>query len=294
MSNHDCHTETLTLRGLRHHVRRWGAVDGTPLLLLHGWLDAAATFSELVQTLLGHLPQYTVWAPDLRGFGDTEWPQEGYWFPEYLADVDALVAHYGFDHRLCLIGHSMGAQIASLYAGLRPKRIHKLVLLDAPTLPELPVSRAASRYRAWLDDQRQPADPRTFPSFEALISRVAQQHRRLDLPRARAVAQAWGRENPDGSAVLRADPRHWQRGPTLYRSAEAEAVWRDIEAETLFLDAADSHFIETVDAEEKARRRTCFRKRQERVINDAGHMLHFDAPSETAAVIADFLSNAAP
>jgi len=67
------------------------------------------------------------------------------------------------------------------------------------------------------------------------------------------------------------------------------AIWKEITAQTLFVDAAKSLFAQIITKEEKAVRRACFRSMSEAVIEEAGHMLNFDAPLETAKVIAEFL-----
>ncbi|MCK9384236.1 MAG: alpha/beta hydrolase [Nevskia sp.] len=284
-------SEFLRVRDLRHHVRRWGDADGAKLVLLHGWLDVSASFQELVAALIGGQTQsWQVLAPDLRGFGYTEWPQEGYWFQDYLGDLDGLLDHYVPNEPVVLVGHSMGAQIASLYAGLRPERVSRLILLDPPALPDMAPERAPKRYRSWLDHLRAPPSPNTYGSYDDLAQRIRYQHAKLGPEQAQFIAHCWGRIDGDGTVSLRADPRHWQRGPALYRSAESEAIWREIIAPTLFLDGEHSKIGDAVSAGERARRRACFRNRREVVVPDAGHMLHFDAPLATAAAITAFLN----
>ena len=63
--------------------------NGPDLVLLHGWLDVGASFQFLVDAL-EH--EWHVIAPDLRGFGRSEWPAEDYWFPNYFANLKALGA----------------------------------------------------------------------------------------------------------------------------------------------------------------------------------------------------------
>src|SRR5258707_12888806 len=65
---------------------------------------------------------WPVIAPDWRGFGRSEWPQEGYGFPDYLGDLDALMDRISPHLPARMVGHSMGGNIANLYAGLRPER----------------------------------------------------------------------------------------------------------------------------------------------------------------------------
>jgi pimeloyl-ACP methyl ester carboxylesterase len=113
---------------VRYHVREWGA-DGAPqLFLLHGWMDVSASFQFLVDALSA---DWRVIAPDWRGFGLTEWRGDAYWFPDYLGDLDAILRFYSPEAAVTLIGHSMGGNVACLYAGVRPARVRRLVALDA-------------------------------------------------------------------------------------------------------------------------------------------------------------------
>lgn len=292
-------SDFINVRGLRYHIRRWGpaarAAGADPrqlpkLFLCHGWLDVSGTFDPLVQALLAASPvPIEVLAPDWRGFGHTAWPQDGYWFYDYVADIEAIIDHYSPDAPVLLAGHSMGGQAASLYAGLRPRRVRQLVLLDSLFLPDMPPERAPTRFRKWLDQLREPLQQKTYDSFDELAQRVRRSHPRLTPERALFVAHCWGREDGHGRIALCADPKHRLSGPGLYRAAESEAVWREVLAPTLFIDSGESEFGKSISADELAQRRACFRDRQQVRIEGAGHMLHFDAPEATAAAIAAFL-----
>lgn len=288
----DSRSEFVRARGLRHHLRRWGRPDQPLAILGHGFLDVSATFQYLVQPLL---PVCQVVAPDWRGFGHSQWPQDGYWFPDYVADLDALVDHLVPDGQpLWLIGHSMGAQIVSLYAGLRPSRVSKLVILDGLFMPDMPAELAPKRYVRWLDSWRDLPRQKTYASFEALAERVRKQHPQLSEERALFVARCWGEEDGRGRIRLLADPKHRLNSPGLYRASESMAIWSQVTADTLLLDGGASAFRNAIPAEENARRRACFRNRREAVIDGAGHMLHFDAPQATGEAVARFLSETRP
>ncbi|MBM3367138.1 MAG: alpha/beta hydrolase, partial [Betaproteobacteria bacterium] len=110
--------------GLRHHVRLWGDDDAPALFLLHGWMDASASFQFVVSQLQR---DWRVIAPDWRGCGLSGRPAGGYWFPDYYADLDALLALYSPDTAARVVGHSMGGVIACTYAGLRPQRVARLI-----------------------------------------------------------------------------------------------------------------------------------------------------------------------
>lgn len=282
-------SEFVRIRGLRYHVRRWGDRRKPLLLLGHGFLDASATFEDLANELLDVC---RVMAPDWRGLGYSEWPADGYWFADYIADLDALVQHYGKDDApIWLAGHSMGAQVVSLYAGLQPQRVSKLVILDGLFIPDSAPSQSVVRYRRWLMQLRQPMRAKTYASFAALAERIRVQHPQLSEARALFVAHGWGAADGKGRVRLQADPRHRLNMPGLFRVEESMAIWREVRAPTLFIDGENSFGLSAITAEERAARRACFGDHQEVVIADAGHMLHFDAPLATARAMAAFLKS---
>ena len=85
-------SEFVALRGLNMHFRHWGNPDAPLLFMVHGWMDVAASFQFVVDCLAR---DWHVIAPDWRGFGLTEYPKvESYWFPDYVADLDAMLEHF--------------------------------------------------------------------------------------------------------------------------------------------------------------------------------------------------------
>ena len=280
-------SEFLRARGLRHHIRCWGDRSAPKVFLGHGLLDVSATFQPLVEPLLD---RWQVLAPDWRGFGYTEWPQDGYWFHDYVGDLEAIADHFAPGERLRLVGHSMGSQIMSLYAGLRPAQVQKLVLLDGITLPDMPATLAPQRFRKWLDHLRDPVTQRNYPSFDDLAARIRRKHPQLGPEQALFVARCWGREDGHGRITLLADPRHLRNGPGLYHAADSDAIWREVTAPTLFVDAGKSEFANVLTPEQRSLRRANFRDHRSVRVEDAGHMLHFDRPVETTKLIAYFLA----
>ena len=115
------------LRGLDHRVLTWGDPGAPKLFLLHGWMDVAASFQFLVDALER---DWHVIAPDLRGFGESDWQPQGYWFADYIADLEALLDRFAPGERATLVGHSLGGNVVMQYAGVRPQRVRALVSLD--------------------------------------------------------------------------------------------------------------------------------------------------------------------
>ncbi|UCE30336.1 MAG: alpha/beta hydrolase [Burkholderiales bacterium] len=277
------------LRGLRYHVRTWGPAGARPLVLLHGWMDVSASFQFLVDAL--RAPR-RVYAPDWRGFGLTEVPgHDCYWFADYIADLDALLDRLLPGEPVDLVAHSMGGNIACLYAGVRPGRVRRLVNLEGYGMRRARPEQAPARYAQWLDQLREPPRMRDYASREEVAARLMRNNPRLGAARARFLAEHWSRRRPDGRWELLGDPRHRIVNPTLYRVEEVLACWRAIEAPVLMLEAERTdQWHAFVDTAEYRDRLHAFRSLQRVDIEDAGHMLHHDQPERVARLIEDFLA----
>ena len=105
--------------GLEQHVLEWpsrGPAPGPTVLLLHGYMDAAATWQPVAPALTAE--GFRVLAPDLRGYGDgARVPAGGYYhFADYVFDVADLVDQLvPAGSPLIVVGHSMGGTIANMY-----------------------------------------------------------------------------------------------------------------------------------------------------------------------------------
>ncbi len=278
----------LQIRGLRYHVRRWSAPAAPKMVLLHGWMDVSASFQFLVDALEG---DWDVYAPDWRGYGLTEWGRaDCYWFPDYIADLDALLAHVDAGNPVNLVGHSLGGNVAALYAGARPDRVRRLANLEgfgmAPTRPE----QAPRRYARWLDELRERPGLRPYASFAELAQRLQQGNPRLSGSKAQFLARHWGKE-AEGKVVLRGDPAHKIVNPVLYRYDEVRACWQSVTAPVLWVEGAQSDTPKRLKLSpaEIEERRAAFRDLRFASVADAGHMLHHDQPEAVARLLEDFL-----
>ena len=281
------YSEFISVHGLRYHLRCWGAADAPQLFMAHGWMDVSETFDPVARRLA---ERFCVRIPDWRGFGLTQWPQEGYWFPDYVADLDAILDHYAPSEPVLLAGHSMGAQVVSLYAGARPQRVSRLAILDGLFLPDGAVSRTPTMYAKWLDHLRALPPTPAYDSFADLARRVQRRHPKLSTEHCEFVARCWGEQKSDGKIRLRTDPKHLLDMPRPYRQDESDAVWACITAPTLFVDGGASTFSQSLPPGELARRRALFRDHRSSVIENAGHMLHFEAPDALADALLAFFS----
>jgi pimeloyl-ACP methyl ester carboxylesterase len=283
-------SEFISIRGLRYHVHLWGEPSSPKLFLFHGWMDVGASFQFLVDAFK---QDWFVIAPDWRGFGLTEWPQDGYYFPDYIGDMDAILDHYSPTEPVNLVGHSMGGNAAGLYAGARPQRVAKFVSLESFGLPRTAPEKAPARYASWLDELRETAGFRPYKNFIEVAQRLQKTNPRLPDDKAAFLAQHWAMQLPNGDVALNSDPRHKNSSPVLYRIEEAFACWSAITAPTLWVIADQTDLIAKWIKEDDATfalRKKPFKQYAEAIIKNAGHMLHHDQPENLAKVIEDFLA----
>ena len=282
--------EFLPVRGLDYCIHAWGPAAGRPLLLLHGWMDSGATWQFMVDAMAA---ERRVLAPDWRGFGRSSHAPGGYYFPDYLADLDAILAQLSPDAPVDIVGHSMGGNVAGLFAGVRPERVRRLALLEGFGMARRGAEEAPARYRRWLDEQCEPPVLRPPSGLDALVRRFLQRHPRLTEERARFIAEAWTAPAGDGGRCFRADPRHKAANPVLYRLEEAEACWQGVTAPTLWLVGEESRIIDSIGGEEELRRRQAlFARVTEERIARSGHMLHHDQPAAVAGALERFMDAA--
>ncbi len=282
-------SEFFNVNGLSYHLRLWGNPDHPKLFLLHGWMDVSASFQFLVDALTR---DWCVIAPDWRGFGLSAWSVHGYYFPDYFADLDRILDHYHADSPVNLAGHSMGGNVAGIYAGIRPQRIAKLALLEGFGLKATQPGDAPARFAKWLDQLREPSRFKTYQSVVELARRLQQNNSRLTSDRALYIAQHSSKPTESGTFELVSDPAHKLTNPVLYRLEEAKACWNQVTAPTLWITGADSNFVRSqlTSVEDYAARKACFKQLREAVIPDCGHMMHHDQPAALAALLEDFFT----
>lgn len=280
-------SETLIVRGVPHHLRHWGTPDAPLLLALHGWMDVAASF----QFVADHLAdRWHIVAPDWRGFGLTgPTGVDCYEFSDYLGDLDAMLRHLSPDRPVPLVGHSMGGNIAMLYAGVRPERVSAVVNLEGLGLPGTQAGDVPARLASWLDQLVKGATLQDYPSADAVAERLRKTNPRLTPDRAAFLARQWARE-VDGRWVLLADPAHKILNRVAYRVDEVQACWRAIQAPVLWVEADDSDILRHMTALPDYRSRlAAVRHLRQTTVADASHMLHHDQPEAVAQLVAEFL-----
>jgi pimeloyl-ACP methyl ester carboxylesterase len=294
----------VSARGLRQHLLEWGdaglvAEGRPPLVMLHGWMDVAASFQFVVDAMA---EDRHVLALDWRGFGASTTPAiDTYYFTEYLGDLELVLdALFGAGRgAIDLLGHSMGGNVAMLYSGVRPGKVRRLVNLEGFGMPRSRPEHAPGRIAKWLDELKQPMQLKPYADLDAVAARLQRTNPLLRADRAAYLAAHWSQPTGAGGArSLLADPNHKRMSPLLAQVDEWLESWKRITAPVLWIEGdrsdpsiwwgsrySKAEFHQRLDLVADARRH---------VVSPAGHMLHHDRPEDIAALVEAFLSESRP
>lgn len=196
----------------------WGPEDGTPVLALHGWMDHAGSFAELAPRLTG----CRVVALDLSGQGLSghRAAHATYNIWDDLPQIAEVLDLLGWE-RCVLMGHSRGANIASLFAAAQPERVRGLIAIDSLSVEPVDPDRTVATLRAFVEETRaaKRRAPRQFETRAAYVDRRQAQGNSAVTSEALADRAL---EVVEDGVQLRGDPR-------LFASSAMRLSRRDVE-----------------------------------------------------------------
>lgn len=263
---------------------RSGAAGATRVLALHGWLDNAASFVPLA----AQLPDLELVAIDLPGHGHSAHlpPGTQYNTPGAICHVLDVADALGWD-RFVLLGHSMGAGIASLTAAAAPERVERLIAIEALGGLRGPENETAQRLREHVRAAR--ALPtrklRVFPDLAAPI-RARMMANQLSEPCARLLVER-GVTSVEGGYSWCSDQRLML--PTAMRLSEAQiddllgAI--DCPTQVIYATPAQSYYPEPLRSE-----RIGLLRDGRLAVFPGTHHLHMEHPQVVGEVIRRFLA----
>lgn len=276
---------------LRLAALAWGRAEGRPVLAMHGWLDNAASFSELGPRLCSALDLRIV-ALDMPGHGRSQHKRGPYHFIDSVADAVQAADALGWE-RFSLLGHSMGAGISSLVAGTVPERIDRCVLLEGlgplATEPAMAPRQLGRALR--VEARKQARVVRSYPDPETAIARLCEAIRIR--PESARILIERGLEldaNAGGGWTWRADPRLRLESRLRLSEDHVLAFLRAIRAPVLLVSATEGWPHDPA----------LFARRVEAVADlshvtlPGHHHVHLDDPDPVAAAIVEFLATPAP
>ena len=277
----------LDVSGLNYHANIWDGGGSTTVLLLHGYLDCGMNWSFLVDALGEH--DWHIVAPDWRGHGDTEWIGAGgyYHFTDYVRDLEQLADAFRRE-TLVVVGHSMGAMAASLWAGATTQTLAGLVLVEG--LGPVPVQAHdyPNRMRQWLEqtapfDARKRTRPmRDILHAESRLRRVYPDWTPDVISRAARFATRTG---ADGQLYWKYDPLLTTRSPMPTYPVIAAEFWQQVSCPVLWIGGQNSPWVQPevldwVRSKEGV---------DVRFIPGAGHMVQNEASADLASELNLFM-----
>lgn len=252
-------------------------------LMVHGWLDNAASFSRLAPLLTGH----HVIAVDLPGHGHSDHRAPGgpYHLVDYIPILIELLDRLEFS-RVSLIGHSLGAGICSLIAAVCPERVSRLVLIDGLGPMSDGAETATDRLRrsvkrhALLRNKRQPVYGSIAAATQARLAVT-----RMREVSARLIVQR-NMKPIEGGYTWRTDRRVTLASPVYLVEDQVQQLLRDVECETMLIRA--EHGVVNRLSTSNGRIECYATLTIRNLVGD--HHLHLDDPEPVADCIVDFLS----
>lgn len=275
----------LQLDGQRVAGLRAGTPGGLKVLALHGWLDNAASFLPLA----AQLPTLDLAMVDLPGHGFSDHLQltTPYTTPLAIVQTLAIADALGWD-RFVLLGHSMGAAIASLVAAVAGERVQALVSIEALGGLAAPANETVQRLRTHVDAAMKLENKqlRVFPDLAAPV-RARMMVNQLSESSARLLVER-GVKQVDGGWTWRSDPRLML--PTAVRMTEDQVcdVVSAIQCpvQVIYATPAQAYFPEP----ERSQRAALLP--DGRLHTLAGHHhVHMDDPEAVAEIIRRFVSD---
>jgi len=254
-------------------------------LALHGWLDNAAAFDSLASLL----PNLHFIALDFPGHGFSEHrpPGVNYHFVDYVKDVIAAADALGRE-KFILLGHSLGAAVASIVAGAFPDRISKLILIEGLG----PVIREEEKAHEHL----------SVSIRQMTLLPRQKQARYSDLDDLTSLRSEVGGLNKESAALLvkrnlkkegknwiwRSDPRLKFISPSYLTNEQVNSFLRQIQAPTLLITGKSGRLVNN-DKLEYFKERRSMVKNISHISLEGGHHLQMENPEPVSQAVRDFI-----
>lgn len=174
---------------MRLNYLDWGNPHAPLLILQHGGRDHAHSWDWVARELC---QDWHVIAPDLRGHGDSAWSPDGaYFMPYFIYDFAQLIEQLSVKS-VSIVAHSLGGNIATLYSGIFPEKVRRLVNIEGlgpppELLAQLDGKTPDAIWRNWIAQRRSTAArlPRRYTTIDEAFARMHAENGNLTAEQAR-------------------------------------------------------------------------------------------------------------
>lgn len=272
----------LSISGLTIACKIWGNPQHPPIIALHGWLDNANSFDYLAQ-YLQH--DYYFVAVDLPGHGhSSHLPLSiNYHFIDGIFIVIQIINALKFN-KVHLLGHSMGACLGSLVAGVAPDRFFSLSLIEGLGPFSSPGETACKQLSKYSDFLTQKAikKPKGYPQFDsAALARAIKGYVSIDI--AKLLCERGVKED-NGVYYWRHDRRLLEPSPLRMTELQILSCLKNIKAKTCLIWASKGFSFDSELMQERIK--TVHDLKIEHL--DGGHHIHMEKPEVVSKLLAEF------
>ena len=270
----------LTIHGLRHHYIRWGARESDPVVFLHGLMNNARYWEHIAERFSS---DYGVYAPDLRGHGESEHAPGGYLVWAFAMDLRGFVQEMDFE-AFDLVAHSIGSRVAMSYARDHSHRLKHLVLADMG--PQMADAGARGIRKTTGESRKAPGFTTEAEALEHYAALYPGEPKEF---LERQIGASLVLDAETGNLVFRFDPAiHEATGRGAI--AEIPYLWESLEhikCPTLVIRAEKSKVLSREIAEQMVERLPNGRFIE---IADAGHQVPLHQPEAFSNAVREFLT----
>ena len=268
---------------IRLLAKCWGNPNGLPVLAFHGWLDNAATFDNLAPLL----PELRILSLDLPGHGHSDHRPSGsaYYFIDMVMDVIEAADVLGLES-FSLLGHSMGAGVATYLAGTLQEKIDYVILIEGigsiVQKPEKMPGDFRESAIQWMGRSK-----KQLPIYPEIESAVKARHQVGGILKSsvRPLVER-GLKPVNGGYTWRSDPILKSKSRHYFTEEQAQAFIKEITAPVLLIEGENT---EKDYWYELLQKRIPNVKNLQHQIVPGGHHLHLDNPEPVAMAIREFL-----
>ena len=269
---------------IRLVAKCWGNPNGHPVLAFHGWLDNAATFDNLAPLL----SEFRILSLDLPGHGHSDHrpPGTAYYFIDMVMDVIEVADVLGWE-RFSLLGHSMGAGVATYLAGTLQDKIDYVILIEG-------IGSIVQKPENMPEDFRESAiqwmsrSKKQLPIYPDIESAVKARHQVGGILKSsvRPLVER-GLRPVNGGFTWRSDPILKSKSRHYFTEEQAQAFIKEITAPVLLIEAQHTDRDYWYELLQK---RLPYVNNLHHQIVPGGHHLHLDNPEPVAKAIHEFLN----
>lgn len=272
-------TFSISIPGFTIAGKAFGNPELPPMLALHGWLDNANSFDLLAPLLSKH---FYILAIDLPGHGHSSHLPEGchYHFTDGIFIVIEIIKALKLK-QVHLLGHSMGACLASLIAGVAPENVLSMALIEGLG----PFSKPEETCRKQLSHYLQHPMPKEAKPYASLALAAEARAKRgyLSLEHAEILCQR-GTHEHHGAIYWRHDRRLLTPTPMRMTEEQILSCLRNITTKSCLIWAQDSLIFNDYDMNTRINSVVNLKTHQ----IAGGHHIHMEKPDLIAQYLAEF------